>query len=101
VNTGLLALGALLANLIGTTGASMLLIRPYLRINKYADRAIHVVLFIFIVSIPAERCADWGSAIVPGLPEGVPFFGCSPNPRGVGWLLTVGVLLAIFFVRTP
>src|SRR5207244_11746201 len=35
VNTGLLALGAILANVIGTTGASMLLIRPFLRINKY------------------------------------------------------------------
>ena len=42
----LLALGAVLANFIGTTGASMLLIRPYLRINKYRVAPYHVVFFI-------------------------------------------------------
>src|SRR5437868_10257473 len=50
VNTGLLALGALLANVIGTTGASMLLIRPFLRINKDRAAPYQVVFFIFIVS---------------------------------------------------
>ena len=63
VNTGLLALGLLLANLIGTTGASMLLIRPYLRINKYR-MAPHRRVFIFLVSniggvlvpCPAHHC---------------------------------------------
>jgi Na+/H+ antiporter NhaD/arsenite permease-like protein len=50
VNTGLLALGAILANVIGTIGASMLLIRPFLRINKHRAAPFQVVLFIFIVS---------------------------------------------------
>src|SRR5512143_3429522 len=49
VNTGLLALGALLANVIGTTGASMLLIRPFVRINRYRVAPFQVVFFIFIV----------------------------------------------------
>jgi len=40
VNTGLLALGAILANLIGTTGASMLLIRPFLQITNSGSRRI-------------------------------------------------------------
>ena len=50
VNTLLLATGVLLANIVGTTGASMLLIRPFLRINKDRMQPFHVVLFIFIVS---------------------------------------------------
>lgn len=100
VNTGLLAVGAILANLIGTTGASMLLIRPYLRINKYRIAPFHVVLFIFIVS-------NTGGALTPigdpplflGYLKGVPFFWLLTKPNVVmAWLLTVGALLAIFFV---
>jgi Na+/H+ antiporter NhaD/arsenite permease-like protein len=100
VNTGLLALGAILANLIGTTGASMLLIRPFLRINKYRVAPYQVVLFIFIVS-------NTGGALTPigdpplflGYLKGVPFFWLLTKPNVVfAWLLTVGLLLAIFFV---
>jgi Na+/H+ antiporter NhaD/arsenite permease-like protein len=99
VNTGLLAMGAILANFIGTTGASMLLIRPYLRINKYRVAPFHVVLFIFIVS-------NTGGALTPigdpplflGYLKGVPFFWLLTKPNVVlAWLLTVGALLAIFF----
>jgi Na+/H+ antiporter NhaD/arsenite permease-like protein len=44
-------LGAVLANVIGTTGASMLLIRPYLRANHKRQRKSHLaVFFIFVVS---------------------------------------------------
>ena len=100
VNTGLLALGALLANLIGTTGAAMLLIRPFLRINKYRAAPFQVVLFIFIV-------ANVGGALTPigdpplflGYLKGVPFFWLLGVPQVVGsWLLCIGSLLAIFFV---
>jgi Na+/H+ antiporter NhaD/arsenite permease-like protein len=100
VNTGLLAMGALLANLIGTTGASMLLIRPFLRINKYRVSAYHVVFFIFIVS-------NIGGALTPigdpplflGYLKGVPFFWLLTKPTVVlAWLLCVVALLALFFV---
>ena len=100
VNTGLLALGAILANLIGTTGASMLLIRPFLRINKYRVAAYHVVFFIFIVS-------NIGGALTPigdpplflGYLKGVPFFWLLTKPAVVlAWLLCCGALLALFFV---
>jgi len=99
VNTGLLALGALLANLIGTTGASMLLIRPFLRINKYRAAPYQVVFFIFIVS-------NIGGALTPigdpplflGYLKGVPFFWLLAKPQVVmAWLLCTGVLLALFF----
>src|ERR1043166_3117920 len=100
VNTTLLALGAILANVIGTTGASMLLIRPFLRINKYRVAPFQVVLFIFIVS-------NIGGALTPigdpplflGYLKGVPFFWLLRVPQVIGaWLLCIGVLLAVFFV---
>ena len=99
-NTGLLALGAILANVIGTTGASMLLIRPFLRINKYRVAPFQVVLFIFIVS-------NIGGALTPigdpplflGYLKGVPFFWLLRVPQVLAaWLLCVGVLLGLFFV---
>jgi Na+/H+ antiporter NhaD/arsenite permease-like protein len=99
-NTGLLALGAILANLIGTTGASMLLIRPFLRINKYRVAPFQVVFFIFIVS-------NVGGALTPigdpplflGYLKGVPFFWLLTKPNVVfAWLLCVGWLLALFYV---
>jgi Na+/H+ antiporter NhaD/arsenite permease-like protein len=49
-NVALLATGAVISNVLGTTGASMLLIRPFLRLNKYRIKGYHVVFFIFIVS---------------------------------------------------
>src|SRR5438128_2373274 len=94
-NTGMLALGALLANVIGTTGASMLLIRPFLRINKYRPAPYQVVFFIFIVS-------NIGGALTPigdpplflGYLKGVPFFWLLGKPQVVAaWLLCVGALL--------
>src|SRR4026209_2541900 len=55
VNTIFLASGAILANLIGTTGASMLLIRPYLRANHARQRTAHLaVFFISLVANPAH-----------------------------------------------
>src|SRR3989304_7990625 len=50
VNTTILLIGAIVANLLGTTGASMLLIRPFLRINKERVKGYQVIFFIFIVS---------------------------------------------------
>jgi Na+/H+ antiporter NhaD/arsenite permease-like protein len=100
VNTGMLALGAILANFIGTTGASMLLIRPFLRINKYRVAPYRVVFFIFIVS-------NIGGALTPigdpplflGYLKGVPFFWLLKVPQVVlAWLFCVGALLALFFL---
>ena len=49
-NVIILAIGAVIANIIGTTGASMLLIRPFIRLNSNRIKAYHIVFFIFIVS---------------------------------------------------
>ena len=51
VNTAMLGIGAVLASVIGTTGACMVLIRPLLRANASRKKMVHVVIFfIFIVS---------------------------------------------------
>jgi Na+/H+ antiporter NhaD/arsenite permease-like protein len=75
VNTGFLLVGALLANVIGTTGASMLLIRPYLRANHKRQRRAHlVVFFIFVVSNIGGLLTPLGDPpLFLGFLRGVPF----------------------------
>jgi len=96
VNTLFLAAGAILANLIGTTGASMLLIRPYLRANHKRQRTAHLaVFFIFIVSNTAGLLTPLGDPpLFLGFLRGVPFqWTLSLLPQ---WALVVGVLLFVF-----
>lgn len=96
-NTLILAIGALLANVVGTTGASVLLIRPFIRLNRGRLRPLHVLFFIFIVS-------NCGGCLTPigdpplylGYLKGVPF-GWTFNQLMLNWLATVGPLLAVFF----
>ena len=57
-NVAFLLVGALAANVLGTTGASMLLIRPWLRMNKYRLTGHHVVFFRFIREVPAWSYED-------------------------------------------
>jgi Na+/H+ antiporter NhaD/arsenite permease-like protein len=97
-NVILLAVGAVISNLLGTTGASMLLIRPYLRVNKYRIKPYHVVFFIFIVS-------NIGGALTPigdpplflGYLKGIPFFWVVGRVWEI-WLLVVGLVLLLFFL---
>src|SRR5215510_1180431 len=95
-NTVFLAIGALLSNVIGTTGASMLLIRPYLRANhKRRDRAHLAVFFIFIVSNIGGLLTPLGDPpLFLGFLRGVPFqWTLSLLPI---WLLAVGIVLLVF-----
>jgi Na+/H+ antiporter NhaD/arsenite permease-like protein len=98
VNTAFLAIGAVLSNVIGTTGASMLLIRPMLRTNAARKHTWHIPLFfIFLVS-------NIGGALTPigdpplflGYLRGVDFFWTLTNLWPV-WLPVVLVLLVVFF----
>jgi len=98
VNTLFLLVGAVLANLLGTTGASMLLIRPWLLMNKYRVTAHHVVFFIFIVSNVGGCLTPIGDPpLFLGYLSGVPFWWVAQNCWPL-WLAGVGVLLAMFFV---
>jgi len=98
VNVGFLATGALLANVIGTTGASMLLVRPLLRINAQRSRRAHVpVFFIFVVSNTGGLLTPLGDPpLFLGFLQGVPFdwtLGLWPQ-----WLMVNGALLVVFAV---
>ena len=99
VNTGFLAVGAVLANLIGTTGASMLLIRPLLQTNLPERRhVIHIpIFFIFVVSNTAGLLTPLGDPpLFLGFLRGVPFFWTLRLlPQ---WIFTASVLLTLFYV---
>ena len=97
-NCGILLLGAVLANVVGTTGASMLLIRPYLRLNRGRAAAFHVVFFIFIVSNVGGCLTPIGDPpLFVGYLKGVPFWWVLAHCWRA-WLAAVGGLLAIFYV---
>jgi Na+/H+ antiporter NhaD/arsenite permease-like protein len=96
LNTLLLVIGAFVSNLLGTTGASMLLIRPFIRMNKQRIRAFHVVFFIFVVS-------NIGGALTPigdpplflGYLNGVPFHWTIVNVWPI-WILALALVLGVF-----
>lgn len=97
-NLTFLGIGALLANLIGTTGASVLLIRPLLRANRHRRFATHVVVFfIFIVSNGGGLLTPLGDPpLFLGFLRGVPF---AWTLRLAGpWALVNGLLLALFLL---
>ncbi len=98
VNAAFLALGAVLANLIGTTGASMVLIRPFLRTNSERKHVAHLpVFFIFLVSNIGGCLTPLGDPpLFLGFLRGVPFFWTlSLWPE---WLMAVGLVLTVFFL---
>jgi Na+/H+ antiporter NhaD/arsenite permease-like protein len=98
VNVGLLALGSVLANLVGTTGASMLLIRPFLRINRNRPEIRHLpIFFIFTVSNLGGLLTPLGDPpLFLGFLNGVPFEWTLGLWRE--WLVANGVVLSVFFV---
>lgn len=97
-NVVFLLVGAVLANILGTTGAGMLLIRPWIRLNKNRVAAHHIVFFIFVV-------ANVGGSLTPigdpplflGYLLGVPFWWVAKNCWSM-WLMGVGLLLGIFYM---
>lgn len=96
-NIALLFIGALSANLIGTTGASMLFIRPYIGLNKGRIKAYHIVFFIFIVSNIGGSLTPIGDPpLFLGFLKGVPF-GWTIRHNGLPWLIALMMLLTIFY----
>jgi Na+/H+ antiporter NhaD/arsenite permease-like protein len=97
-NATLLALGALLANLIGTTGASILLIRFVLRINQGRRHTAHLpIFFIFLVGNLGGLLTPLGDPpLFLGFLHGVPFAWTLTLWRE--WLVVNGVVLAVFWV---
>ncbi len=97
-NVIFLFIGAVSANFIGTTGASMLLIRPWIRTNRYRIATFHIVFFIFIVSNVGGCLTPIGDPpLFLGFLKGVPFFWVLQN-CWVAWLIALAALLAVFYV---
>jgi len=98
VNASILGFGAILANIVGTAGASVLLIRPFMRVNEGRLRPIHVVMFIFIVSNCGGSLTPIGDPpLYLGFLKGVPFQWTLINLWPM-WLAAIGMLLAIFTI---
>jgi Na+/H+ antiporter NhaD/arsenite permease-like protein len=99
LNTGIMAIGAVLASFMGTTGASMLLIRPLIRANDNRKHVAHVIVFfIFIVSNAGGSLTPLGDPpLFLGFLKGVDFFWTAKTifPET---LFLVGALLAVFWV---
>ncbi len=98
LNTALMAVGAVLASLMGTTGASMLLIRPLIRANDNRKQVVHVIVFfIFIVSNAGGSLTPLGDPpLFLGFLKGVSFFWTVQHifPET---LFLVGTLLVLFY----
>ncbi len=98
LNVLFLAFGAIISNVIGTTGASMLLIRPFIKINRDRIKPYHIIFFIFIVS-------NIGGALTPigdpplflGFLRGVPFFWVIENVWFI-WIPAMVLILGVFFI---
>lgn len=89
--------GAVLANVIGTTGASMLLVRPWIRMNKYRFTGLHTAFFIFAVSNIGGCLTPIGDPpLFLGFLKGVPFWwvvrNCWP-----AWCVAMALLLTVFY----
>jgi len=98
VNTAFLGIGAIIANLFGTTGASMLLIRPLLRTNQEREIKVHtVVFFIFVVSNIGGCLTPLGDPpLYMGFMQGVPFqWTLHLWPQ---WLLMNTLLLVMYYI---
>lgn len=99
LNTAILAIGAVLASFMGTTGASMLMIRPLIRANDNRSHTAHVVVFfIFIVSNAGGSLTPLGDPpLFLGFLKGVDFFWTVKHifPET---LFLIGALLVIFFL---
>jgi Na+/H+ antiporter NhaD/arsenite permease-like protein len=106
VNTAILAFGALIASVVGTTGAAMVLIRPLLRANAARLHNVHVVVFfIFLVGNIGGALSPLGDPpLFIGFLNGVAFFWPAqnlwqPTAFAAGCLLALFALLDLWFYR--
>lgn len=97
-NMKFLGIGCALANLIGTTGASMVMIRPLLRANSHRKHHAHLpIFFIMLVSNIGGLLTPLGDPpLFLGFLLGVPFFWTLKLLPV--WIFTVSILLAVFFL---
>ncbi len=97
-NVILLIIGAVISNLIGTTGASMLLIRPFIRLNRDKIKAYHIVFFVFIVSNIGGSLTPIGDPpLFLGFLKGIPFFWTLTH-NILPWIFALALLSFVFYL---
>jgi Na+/H+ antiporter NhaD/arsenite permease-like protein len=97
LNTLFLLAGALLGNLLGTIGASMLLIRPWIALNRERFAGFHIAFFIFIVGNIGGVLLPIGPPLLLGYLSGVPFWWTAQR-CWLPWLVTLGALLIVYYL---
>lgn len=98
-NVIILLIGAVIANIIGTTGASMLLIRPFIRLNKNRIKPYHIIFFIFMVSNIGGSLTPIGDPpLFLGFLKGVPFFW-TLKYNLIPWIFACLALAVIFYFK--
>lgn len=95
-NTLFLLVGALSANLVGTVGASMLLVRPWIALNRDRFAAFHTAFFIFLVSNIGGALLPIGPPLLLGFVKGVPFWWTLQR-CWQPWVVTLAAVLAVFW----
>ena len=96
LNTGFLVAGSLLANLLGTVGASMVLIRPWIALNRTRNAGFQVPFFIFVVSNIGGVLLPIGPPLLLGFLKGVPFLWVVQR-CWAPWAVTLGAVLVVFY----
>ncbi len=97
-NIALLLIGAVISNLIGTTGASMLLVRPFIRLNRGRIRPYHIIFFIFMVSNIGGSLTPIGDPpLFLGFLKGIPFTWTLEHNL-LPWLFALAILSVAFFL---
>ncbi len=98
LNAGILIFGSVIANVIGTTGASMLLIRPFIKINQDRIKPYHIIFFIFLVSNIGGCLTPIGDPpLFLGFLRGVRFFLVITEVWYI-WIPTVLLVTAVFII---
>ena len=96
-NCALLFFGTIAGNVLGTAGASMLFIRPWIRANKYRYAGLHTAFFIFLVSNLGGGLTPMGPPLFLGYIKGVPFWWMIQH-CWLGWAVALLALLLIFYL---
>jgi Na+/H+ antiporter NhaD/arsenite permease-like protein len=96
-NCVLLFLGTIAGNVLGTIGASMLFIRPWIRVNKYRYTGLHTAFFIFLVSNLGGGLTPMGPPLFLGYLKGVPFWWVVQH-CWLAWSVALLSLLLTFYL---
>ncbi|MBP9693770.1 MAG: sodium:proton antiporter [Alphaproteobacteria bacterium] len=102
INTALLMFGSFLASIMGTTGASILLIRPFIKANQYRNHKVHVIVFfIFLISNIGGSLTPIGDPpLFLGYLQGVSFFWPTSHLLKPMLFMVFSVLVIFFIVDT-